>query len=56
MGCGQPFTRVRDLDAEGAADHVERESEVAALHPPVRGRVGRQLGDDVPRRVQRQPP
>lgn len=56
MGCGQPFTRVRDLDAEGVADHVERESEVAAVYPAVCGRVGRQLGDDVPRRVQWQSP
>lgn len=47
---------VGDLDAQGAADDVERESEVPAWYAAVRGRVGRQLGHDVLRRVQREAP
>lgn len=57
LGSGEPFTaRVRHLDAESDADDVHRQVEVAPLNPSVRRRVGRQLGDDVPRRVQRQLP
>lgn len=57
LGARQLFgARVGDLDTEGVTDHVEREVEIAAPNPPVRCRVGRQLRDDVLRRVGRQPP
>ena len=48
--------RVGDLDAQSAADHVEREPEVASRYAAVCRRVRRQLGHDVRRRVQRQLP
>jgi hypothetical protein len=53
----EPVTaRVRDLDAEGVADHVEQEPEVPSGDAAVgRGVVG-QFGHDEPRRVQRQSP
>lgn len=47
---------VGDLDAEGVRDDVERELEVAPRHPAVGDRIGGQLGHDVRRRVEREPP
>lgn len=47
---------VRHLDAEGPGDDVEEQAEVAAGGSAVCRRVGRQLRDDLPCRVQRQSP
>lgn len=57
MGAGPSFRAgVGDLYAERVADDVEREAEVAAGDAAVGRRVGREFRDDVPRRVQGQPP
>lgn len=56
-GCRQAVgAGVRHLDAEGVGDDVEEQAEVPAGGSAVCRRVGRQLRDDLPRRVQRQSP
>ncbi len=47
---------VRDLDAEGCADHVEQELEVPARDAAVGGGVVREFRHDQPGRVQRKFP
>ena len=57
MGLGESFSAgVRDLDAERAVDHVEREAEVPARDTAMGTGVGRQFGHDVLRRVQGKSP
>lgn len=47
---------VGDLDAQGVADDVEHEPEVAARYAAVGGGVARELGHHEVRRVQWEPP
>ncbi|KRC95896.1 hypothetical protein ASE41_09260 [Streptomyces sp. Root264] len=48
--------RVRHLDAEGVADDVQEQAEVAAGDASMGDGVGGQFGDEERGRVQRQPP
>jgi len=57
LGAGQAVAAgVGRLDAQGVRNYVEREPEVPAGNAAVGGRIGREFGDELACRVQRESP